>query len=59
MYTKVDSSLDFVERENNIREFWNKKNIFDKQTELRKDGDKFVFTTVRRQQMVSRISVMF
>ena len=43
MYTKVDSSLDFVERENKIREFWNNQNIFAKQTELRKNGERFVF----------------
>ena len=43
MYKKVDSSLDFVAREKEIIEFWQEQNIFDKQTKLRQDGEKFVF----------------
>lgn len=43
MYTKVDSSLDFVEREKKVSEFWQEKDVFHKQTELRKDGENFVF----------------
>ncbi len=43
MYKKVDSSLDFVEREYEIISFWQENNTFKKQTELRKDGENFVF----------------
>lgn len=43
MYKKVDSSLDFVEREHEIIGFWQKHDTFKKQTELRKDGENFVF----------------
>lgn len=43
MYKKVDSSLDFVQREKEIIKFWQEKDIFKKQTELRKHGEDFVF----------------
>jgi len=43
MYKKVDSSLDFVQREKDIVGFWQEQDIFNKQTELRKDGPTYVF----------------
>lgn len=43
MYRKVDSSLDFVQREEAILKFWQEKDIFRKQVKLRENGEKFTF----------------
>lgn len=43
MYKKVDSSLDFVQREKEVLNFWQEREIFQKQTKLRQDGPDFVF----------------
>ncbi len=43
MYRKVDSSLDFVKREEEVLQFWEKEQIFEKQVALRKDAPDYTF----------------
>ncbi|HHT44171.1 MAG TPA: isoleucine--tRNA ligase [Fastidiosipila sp.] len=43
MYDKVDSSLDFLARELEVLEFWEKNNIFEKTIEQRSDAPVFSF----------------
>ena len=43
MYEKVDSSLDFVKRENGVSEFWKEKDIFHKSIASREGGEEFSF----------------
>ncbi len=43
MYKKVDTSLNFVEREKEIIEFWKKNDIFEKSIDQREGGEEFSF----------------
>ncbi len=43
MYKKVSTNLNFVEREKEIKEFWQKNNIFEKSINERKGGDVYTF----------------
>ena len=43
MYQKVDTNLNFVEREKNIAEFWKEKDIFQKSMDSRKDCPMYTF----------------
>ena len=43
MYEKVDSSLDFVTRENEVTEFWKENDIFHKSISSREGGKEFSF----------------
>ncbi|NSW90341.1 MAG: isoleucine--tRNA ligase [Firmicutes bacterium] len=43
MYRKVSTSLNFVERELKVLEFWKENKIFEKSIEIRKDGPTFTF----------------
>lgn len=43
MYKKVDTSLNFVNREEEILKFWKEEEIFEKSKTLRKDGEIFTF----------------
>ncbi len=43
MYEKVDTNLNFVEREKKVEEFWRNEKIFEKSIEERKDGKPYVF----------------
>ena len=43
MYKKVDTNLDFVQREKQIEKFWKDNKIFEKSIEERKDGKPYVF----------------
>ncbi|MEE0265426.1 MAG: isoleucine--tRNA ligase [Acutalibacteraceae bacterium] len=43
MYKKVDTNLDFVQREKQIEKFWKENKIFEKSIEERKDGKPYVF----------------
>lgn len=38
MYNKVDTNLNFVDREKQVREFWKDNDIFKKSMEQRKQG---------------------
>ncbi len=43
MYKKVDSSMNFVEREGEVIKFWNDNKIFEKSMESRKEGPTYTF----------------
>ena len=43
MYKKVDTNLDFVQREKQIENFWKENKIFEKSIEERKGGKPYVF----------------
>ncbi|HHW47043.1 MAG TPA: isoleucine--tRNA ligase [Clostridiaceae bacterium] len=43
MYKKVSTSLNFVEREKEVLEFWKKNNIFEKSIKNREGGPAFTF----------------
>ena len=43
MYRKVDTTLNFVEREKQIEKFWKDNQIFEKSMENRKDGPTYTF----------------
>lgn len=43
MYKKVNTSLDFVEREKEILDFWSKNDVFNKSTLKNKDNQEFSF----------------
>ena len=39
MYQKVDTNLNFVDREKQVEKFWKENHIFEKSMEDRKDAD--------------------
>lgn len=43
MYKKVSTNLNFVEREKEIKKFWQDNNIFEKSIDERKGGDVYTF----------------
>ena len=43
MYNKVDSNLNFVDREKQVEKFWNDNDIFKKSMEHRKEGETYTF----------------
>ncbi|MCR4890801.1 MAG: isoleucine--tRNA ligase [Lachnospiraceae bacterium] len=43
MYEKVNTDLNFVEREKEIEKFWEDRDIFDKSMEIRKGGQTYTF----------------
>ena len=43
MYRKVDTDLNFVEREKEVEKFWKDNHIFEKSMENRKDGPTYTF----------------
>ncbi|MBQ9828381.1 MAG: isoleucine--tRNA ligase [Lachnospiraceae bacterium] len=43
MYDKVNSDMNFVEREKKIEDFWKENRIFEKSMDLRENGDEFMF----------------
>ncbi len=43
MYQKVDTNLNFVEREKKVEEFWKENHIFEKSMENRKEGESYTF----------------
>ena len=43
MYKKVDTSLNFVEREKKIVEYWNENKVFEESMSSRADGEEFSF----------------
>ena len=54
MYNKVDTNLNFMEREKNVEQFWRDNDIFKKSMEQRKQGIHSM--TDLRLQTASRIS---
>lgn len=43
MYNKVDTNLNFVEREKQVEQFWKDNDIFKKSMENRKEGETYTF----------------
>ncbi len=43
MYDKVPTSLNFVDREKKIEQFWKEQRIFEKSVDARKKGESYVF----------------
>ena len=43
MYQKVDTNLNFVDREKKVEEFWKENHIFEKSMENRKEGEAYTF----------------
>ena len=43
MYKKVDSNLNFVDREKEVEKFWKENDIFKKSMENRKEGETYTF----------------
>ncbi len=43
MYKKVDTSLDFVEREKEVIAFWKENNVFEESVEKNEEGEEFSF----------------
>ena len=43
MYKKVDTSMNFLDREKEVLEFWKENDIFGKSLEKTKDGEEFCF----------------
>ena len=43
MYKKVDSSLNFVDREREVTKFWKENKIFEKSVSSREGGEEFWF----------------
>ena len=43
MYQKVDTNLNFVDREKKVEEFWKENPIFEKSMENRKEGETYTF----------------
>ena len=43
MYKKVDTNMNFVEREKEVLKFWNENKIFEKSIESRKQGPTYTF----------------
>ena len=43
MYRKVDTNLNFVDREKDVEKFWRENHIFEKSMEDRKEGETYTF----------------
>ena len=43
MYSKVESSMNFVEREHKVIDFWRENHIFQKSMDSRKEGETYTF----------------
>jgi len=43
VYQKVDTNLNFVDREKKVEEFWKENHIFEKSMENRKEGETYTF----------------
>ena len=43
MYKKVDTSMNFLDREKEVLDFWKKNDVFEKSLEKTKDGEEFCF----------------
>ena len=43
MYNKVDTNMNFVDREKQVEKFWRENNIFEKSMNSRKEGETYTF----------------
>lgn len=59
MYKKVDTSLNFVEREKQVVDYWNENHIFEDSVKMNEGKEEFSFYDVRPRRTESRISDTF
>lgn len=59
LYTKVNTDLNFVEREHEVEKFWEDRKIFEKSMKIREGSPTYTFMMGRRPQTASPISVMW
>lgn len=59
MYQKVDTNLNFVDREKKVEEFWKENHIFEKSMENRKEGETYTFYDGPPTAMANRTSAMY
>ena len=52
MYNKVDTNMNFVEREKKTEQFWRENNIFRKSMENRKEGETYTFDVYNPEKLV-------
>ena len=48
MYKKVDTGLNFVEREQEVLDFWKENHIFEKSVQENSEGPNFTFYEIGR-----------
>lgn len=58
MYNKVDTNMNFVDREKETEKFWRENDIFKKSMENRKEGETYTFYDDRLRQTENHISDM-
>lgn len=58
MYNKVDTNMNFVDREKETEKFWRENDIFKKSMENRKEGETYTFYDHRLRQTENHISDM-
>ena len=58
MYNKVDTNMNFVDREKETEKFWRENDIFKKSMENRKEGETYTFMMDRLRQTENHISDM-
>ena len=49
MYNKVPTDLNFVEREKDVEQFWEREHIFEKSVDSRKEGETYTLDVYKRQ----------
>ena len=54
MYKKVDTSLNFAEREKEILDFWKQNKIFEKSVDARENGKEFCFYDAHGKRQAAR-----
>ena len=59
MYQKVDTNLNFVDREKKVEEFWKENHIFEKSMENRKEGETYTFYDGPPTETANRTSAMY
>lgn len=59
LYTKVNTDLNFVEREHEVEQFWEDNKIFEKSMKIRRAARPIPFMTARPPQTASPTSDMW
>ena len=59
MYQKVDTNLNFVDREKKVEQFWKENKIFEKSMDSRKEGETYTFMTDRQPLTASLTLAMY
>ena len=59
MYQKVDTNLNFVDREKKVEQFWKENKIFEKSMDSRKEEKPIPFMTDRQPLTASLTLAMY